>query len=185
MHTGRQKRLLIVEDEPVLASALDQALSREYLVATVPDAPGALAAIAGAQYDLVLLDLILPRGTGVEVLSALCRSQSQHPPVLVMSALSGEVDLSQFQWIIAGKLVKPFGLEECRQRVRDALSGRAEALTSAPTESRAASILLVDDDSEFLQGMADLLRRRGYDVLAVSTGDEALSSLTRESMTRL
>jgi DNA-binding NtrC family response regulator len=165
----------VVEDDTALAQALETALSRRYRVVMVSDAPAAMAAVSEQHFDLVLLDLILPRGTGMEVLSALSHSVSEPPPALIMSALGGEVDLSQFQDIVVGELVKPFGLETCLKRIADVLAGRPQVAAGRP--GSAASVLLVDDDAEFLQGMVDCLRRDGYAADAVATADDAIAAL--------
>lgn len=176
--SGRRGRVLIVEDDVELAGALTVALSRQFEVVTVADGPEALEVTASQHLDLMLLDLILPRGTGVEVLHTLAAAPETAPPVIVMSALGRDVDLSPFAAVLAGQLCKPFGLEELERQVTEAIAGRKQSPAAA--SRGAVSVLLVDDDQELLEGMAGYLRKAGYSVHPVSTAGEALERLGQE-----
>jgi DNA-binding NtrC family response regulator len=176
---GQRPRLLVVEDDTELLGALTDILATHYEVRTAIDAPSALEAVGARPFDLVLLDLILPRGTGMEVLGALARKgPGATPPVIVVSALGHEVDLSQFSGLVVGKLCKPFGLAEVERQVAAALTGRRSEPTT--TAQRAVSVLLVDDDVPLLSGMADYLEQSGYTVKASTTVPEALAALSSE-----
>lgn len=172
-------RLLLVEDDPDLTGALQVILSREYEVDAATDAPEACELLQEHTYDLLMLDLILPRGTGLEILALLTETPATAPPVIVMSALGREVDLSRFQPLIAGYLAKPFGLEEVERRVREALAGHRQA-TDCPSRSSGGSVLLVDDDPDLLIAMAEALTRAGYTVRTVADTAEAVTLLGRE-----
>src|SRR5258706_11914718 len=77
-------RILIVDDDRSIRRTLEKFLGGEgYDVATAQDAPGAIAAAAGA--DLMLLDLGLPGGSGFDVISALADRPAK-PTIVVVTA---------------------------------------------------------------------------------------------------
>jgi DNA-binding NtrC family response regulator len=79
-------RLLVVEDRESLRRMLERALGGEgYRVDAVGDQAAANAALAASGYDLVLTDLMLPVGSGLEVVAA-CREHEPPVPVVVMTA---------------------------------------------------------------------------------------------------
>ena len=79
-------RLLLVEDDPMIGKSIHQALRQDgYTVDWVRDGQSAEAALAQAPYNLVLLDLGLPRKGGLEVLAELRRRRNP-VPVLVLTA---------------------------------------------------------------------------------------------------
>jgi two-component system response regulator QseB len=106
-------KILLVEDDPLLASGLLTALRRaSYTVEHVNDGPAAIGALSHTPFDLVVLDLGLPTLDGTEVLRAL-RSSDNPVPVLVLSARDSTRDRVQGLDLGADDyLVKPFELDE-------------------------------------------------------------------------
>jgi DNA-binding response OmpR family regulator len=81
-----RRRLLLVEDDPTLRQALSFNLTREgYEVATASNGESALEAARGERVDLILLDVMLPGMSGIEVLRVL-RGEGVTTPVIVLSA---------------------------------------------------------------------------------------------------
>lgn len=125
-------RLLVAEDEPTLAAALCDALSAAgHAVDRVADGVEAETMLGGVAYDLVLLDIGLPRLSGLEV----CRRARQagvSAPVLMLTARDTLGD--KVEGLDAGAddyMVKPFELAELHARVRALLrrhSGAREAV---------------------------------------------------------
>lgn len=123
-------RVLLVEDDRMIGEALLQALRRQsYAADWVRDGEMALAALAAESYDLVLLDLGLPRSDGLTVLRTL-RGGGSRIPVLVMTARDAVAD--RVAGLDAGAddyVLKPFDTEEMLARVRALIrrsAGRAE-----------------------------------------------------------
>ena len=119
-------RLLLVEDEPDLRRALARSLAeRQFVVDTAADGDeGLFHALEGA-YDAVVLDVMLPRRSGWEVVAAL-REAGRHTPVLMLTARDEVRD--RVRGLNAGAddyLPKPFALEELEARLR-ALIRRAD-----------------------------------------------------------
>jgi two-component system, OmpR family, copper resistance phosphate regulon response regulator CusR len=119
-------RLLLVEDERRLADRLAQGLREEgYAVDLAASCQAARERTAGASYDLVLLDLGLPDGSGIDLLRA-WRREGMETPVLVLTARD-LVD-EKVEGLNAGAddyLTKPFAFEEVLARVRALLRRRA------------------------------------------------------------
>lgn len=117
-------RILLAEDDPHLGDGLMVGLRQEgYAVDWVKDGAAADLALKTEAYDLLVLDLGLPRQTGMEVLAAL-RARGQNLPVLILTARDATGD--KVQGLDAGAddyVVKPVDLDELAARVR-ALSRR-------------------------------------------------------------
>ena len=112
-------KILVVDDEPQLRRALERALKLEgYEVELAADGDEALAAVAGARPDAVVLDVLMPKRDGLEVCRAL-RADGDHTPVLMLTARDAVSD--RVDGLDAGAddyVVKPFALEELLARVR-------------------------------------------------------------------
>lgn len=110
--TREAKRVLLVEDDRVLRRACEASLRhRGFHVTIAVDGQAALDELAGWSDplpDLILLDLLMPRLTGIEVLRALrANPRTKAVPVLVLSNSSREQDHAQIdQFEIAGYFVK-------------------------------------------------------------------------------
>lgn len=121
-------RLLLVEDDAMIGEAIREGLRREgFTVDWVYDGDSALQVLRSEAFDLLLLDLGLPRKSGLEVLTA-ARAHGQELPVLIITARDAVSD--RVQGLDAGAddyLVKPFDLDELAARIRALLrrkSGR-------------------------------------------------------------
>jgi two-component system OmpR family response regulator/two-component system response regulator QseB len=122
-------RFLLVEDDPMIGDSLRAALRMEgHAVDWVRDAQAGEATLASERFDLVLLDLGLPRGNGLDLLRAL-RARGDATPVIVLTARDGPGE--RVAGLDSGAddyLVKPFELDELSARIRAVLrrqSGRA------------------------------------------------------------
>ena len=121
-------RILVAEDDAVLAEGVMQSLRQSgYAVDWVKTGVEAEAALAASdEFDLLILDLNLPRKSGLEVLKRL-RASDSRLPVLILTALDGVGD--RVRGLDAGAddyLAKPFDLAELEARVR-ALTRRGMA----------------------------------------------------------
>jgi two-component system response regulator RegX3 len=118
------ERILLVEDEPAIADSVAYVLAGEgYEVETVGDGEAALAATRARDWDLMVLDVILPRLSGVEVCRRV-RAESALP-ILMLTARSAEVD--RVLGLEAGAddyVAKPFSMAELVSRVRAILRRR-------------------------------------------------------------
>jgi two-component system response regulator MprA len=112
-------RILVVDDEPAVRSALERALRLDgYDVATAAGGYEAIEAVAGGQPDAVVLDVLMPAPDGLEVCRRL-RAAGDRTPVLMLTARDRVAD--RVDGLDAGAddyLVKPFALEELMARLR-------------------------------------------------------------------
>jgi two-component system, OmpR family, response regulator len=111
-------RILLIEDDTVLGAAVrDQIAGSGQSVDWVTRLDAARSAMAGAAYDLVLLDLMLPDGRGIGFLKTL-RARGDVTPVIILTALDQVSD--RIEGLNAGAddyLVKPFDLAELSARI--------------------------------------------------------------------
>ncbi len=117
-------KVLIVEDEPAVRDALDYSLRGEgFDVDAAPDGEAGLRAAQGGDYDVVILDLMLPKMSGTEVCRRL-RSESA-VPIIMLTAKGAELDRVLGLEIGADDYVtKPFSMAELVGRIRAILRRR-------------------------------------------------------------
>ena len=111
-------RILIVEDNPHLLRSLTLALAQGHVVDAVPDGAQADTVLRTERYDVIVLDLGLPKMDGLEVLRRL-RARGDRTAVLVLTA-SGDTD-DRVRGLDSGAddyLAKPFELTELEARLR-------------------------------------------------------------------
>ena len=124
-------RILVAEDDAILADGVARSLRQAgYAVDWVKNGVEADSALDADEHDLLILDIGLPRKSGLDVLKRL-RGRNSHLPVLILTALDGVND--RVRGLDAGAddyLAKPFELAELEARVR-ALTRRGMA--GAPT----------------------------------------------------
>ena len=115
-------RILVVEDDPSILLGVRMSLEREgYEVGTAADGDAGLRSARAGGWDLIVLDVMLPKLNGYELLCSL-RSEHDTTPVLMLSARTAEVDKIMGLDLGADDYVtKPFSVGELMARVRAAL----------------------------------------------------------------
>ena len=120
MASGR-RTILLVEDEPAIAEPLAETLAREgFDLEVAPTAAAAVDAAARLRPDLILLDLMLPDGSGFDV----CREvrRSSQVPIIMLTARGDEADrVIGLELGADDYVVKPFSAREVTARVRAVL----------------------------------------------------------------
>jgi two-component system OmpR family response regulator len=112
-------RILVVEDDPKLGALLEQGLGEEGLeVELVTDGVEAVAAALAGSYDLVLLDYMLPRKSGVDVAIEL-RAAGRTTPILMLTARDAPEDLRRAREAGINEIMgKPFRFGELLDRIQ-------------------------------------------------------------------
>ena len=112
-------RVIVADDELQIGTLVREALSQQgHYVEVCRDGEQVLRKLeTGGKYGLLILDLLMPQKTGMEVIHEL-RGQGETIPILLMSSyLSEEVTLSCSQWDRIAFLQKPFSLSDLRSTV--------------------------------------------------------------------
>ncbi|MBC8248339.1 MAG: response regulator transcription factor [Anaerolineales bacterium] len=124
-------RILIVEDERRIAAFIKRGLEEEhYAVDVAYDGEEALDWAAVVEYDLIVLDVLLPKKDGIEVCREL-RAQGNKVPILMLTARDAIED--RVQGLDSGAddyLVKPFAFQELLARIRALLRRSGEIKTT-------------------------------------------------------
>ena len=171
-------RILIVEDYPPLRDSLVRTLKDEsYGVDAASDGEEGLWYAEGNDYDAIVLDIMLPKKDGIEVLKAL-RAGGDATPVLLLTALGGSEDV--VRGLDAGGddyLTKPFSLEVLLARIRAMVRRRyqqrsPELILGAITINTAAQTVCVADEDITLTAreyaLLEFLSRRVGEVVSRS-----------------
>ena len=166
-------KILVVEDDPNLLSALKYNLQKEgYGVATAADGAEAIETARREKPDLVILDLMLPKMSGFEVCRILRKDMIV--PILMLTAKAEETDKIVGLEIGADDyMTKPFSMRELIARVR-AMLRRAKMTEPVPTDEN--TLLRINDldidparHKAMLRGTAIELTPKEFDLLAFLT----------------
>jgi len=163
-------RVLVVDDEPQILRALETNLrGAGYEVDTAATAEAALATAAMRPPDAVILDLVLPDGSGTEVCRELRKWSSA--PVLVLSVVGDEPE--KVAALDAGAddyIQKPFGIEELLARLRAVL--RRAGPSGGPVLEIGELVVDLDKRSVALGGRPVSLTPREFELLRVLAQNE-------------
>jgi DNA-binding response OmpR family regulator len=111
-------RVLVADDDPAIRMLVARVLVRQgYDVSTATDGADAITQLDQSSFDLLVLDLMMPRVDGLGVITHLQTRGVATPPILVMTAASPDILRRLPRERIAGIVTKPFDLD---QLVRDA-----------------------------------------------------------------
>lgn len=119
------KKILVADDEPNIVISLEYLFKREgYTVLVARDGQEALDSIAREKPDLVLLDVMMPIKTGLEVLQAVRASDALRPiKILMLTAKGRDTDITKGLALGADAyMTKPFSTRELVEKVADMLA---------------------------------------------------------------
>jgi len=123
----KQKNILIVDDDRQTRLKLTRALARpDYAVSSVEDGNEALQMLSAKPFDLILLDILMPKMDGIEVLKQLQADTSRKmPEVIVISAVEDPESIQRCRQLGARYyLTKPVDADLLNARVKEALAGK-------------------------------------------------------------
>ena len=131
----RAPRILLVDDEQPIQTLLSFPLQRDgYEVVQAADGAEALARYSEQIFDLVVLDVMLPRMDGLEVCRRL-RAKGETVPIIMLTAKSEEIDkVLGLELGADDYITKPFSMREFRSRVKAALRRSGMARTDTDDE---------------------------------------------------
>jgi two-component system catabolic regulation response regulator CreB len=160
----QRSTILVVEDEPAIAESVAYSLRREGFEVRVAASLEAAIALE-PEATLILLDLMLPDGSGFDLIAQL-RAQGSQKPIIVLSSRDSEADrVASLETGADDYVTKPFSPREVVARVRAVLR-RAEA--HAHERPAPASVLIVEPESRraFHQDKELELTRVEFDLLS-------------------
>ncbi|WP_445170805.1 response regulator transcription factor [Mycolicibacterium sp. Dal123E01] len=150
---GNPITVLVVDDETVLAEMVSMALRYEgWNIATAADGASAIAAARGSRPDAVVLDIMLPDMSGLDVLRKL-REQNPHLPVLLLTAKDALED--RIAGLTAGGddyVTKPFSIEEVVLRLRALLRRTGVTEEDSGAQIVVGDLVLDEDSHEVTRG---------------------------------
>jgi DNA-binding response OmpR family regulator len=180
----KKTKILVIDDDQDFADATKIILEQSgFDVIVAASGKQGLERTKKDNPDLVILDIMLPDINGFSV----CRELKEDPtysslPIILLTAIgttleSYAVDIAK-QHQADVYIAKPIEKEELLRVVNDLLS-RAKP---APKEERThAKILLVDDDTDFLEATRQILAAHQYDVITAQSGDEGITKAKYEN----
>lgn len=193
---------LVVEDVPVVRNALERALVSHGSVVAVGTCAGARAAIGTRRFDSLIVDVGLPDGSGLDLIS-LARQRWPAIWVLVLTGLADHAVVARAHELGVRYLLKPFEPDQLRVHVEETRARRhagdrriavtldrwtrAHALTESETELLSLGVRGVPrEDLPVLRGVRKDTIRKQIQILIQKTGDEsfeeAVNSFLREAL---
>jgi len=171
--------LLLVEDDPILGRSLTIYLELEgYKLTWVKDLRSALEVEEKSKFDLVILDVNLPDGSGLSLCSTL-RSKGSRIPVIFLTAKTDEDSVvAGFNAGANDYVKKPFGNRELLVRIKTALR---EPLIRDAKVKFGNLVILVDKRQVFIEDKEIDLNRREFDILAMIV-QHSEAVVTREAL---
>jgi two-component system, OmpR family, alkaline phosphatase synthesis response regulator PhoP len=135
MVANGKRHILVVEDDPSITLGLQMNLEAEgYEVSIAVDGEDGLVRAVAGNVDLVILDVMLPKMNGLEVVKAI-RGQGNHVPVVMLSARGAEMDkVMGLELGAEDYITKPFSLAELLARVKAVLRRDGIARQTSATE---------------------------------------------------
>jgi DNA-binding response OmpR family regulator len=161
-------RVLLIEDERAIAESLEFALRRDgFTVEHAASVSAARGRCGGC--DLIVLDLMLPDGSGFDLLSEL-RGAGLRTPVIILSSRDEEADrVAGLEGGADDYVVKPFSPREVVARVRAVLRRMRQSADGPAREATAVRVLSLDENTRraAYQGTPLDLTRTEFDLLRV------------------
>lgn len=157
-------KILIIEDEAELQEVIRQSLEKEnFLVETASDYTSALDKIISFNYDCILLDIMIPGGSGLDILQDL-KDLDKSDNVIIISAKDSLDDkLTGLELGADDYLTKPFHIAELNARIKSVL--RRKSFGGKNTVELANLKLDLDDRTLHIENELLALNRKEFDIL--------------------
>ncbi|WP_455510655.1 response regulator transcription factor [Butyricimonas paravirosa] len=157
-------KILIIEDEKDLREVMTRSLEKErFVVETAADYSTALQKINDYDYDCILLDIMLPGGSGLSILEELKKLKKRESVIIVSAKDSIEDKVTGLDLGADDYLAKPFHLAELHARVKSVIRRHQ---TDGNTEIEIENLTVCPDDhTVFINGEELKLNRKEFDLL--------------------
>lgn len=157
-------KILIIEDEPSLQEVIKQSLEKErYLVEFASDYNTALQKLEDYNYDCILLDIMLPGGSGLSLLEELKKMRKQNSVIIISAKDSLEDKITGLELGADDYLAKPFHLAELIARVKSVIRRKQN---SGDISIELGNTKIYPEEFKVTVDTIDLeLNRKEYDIL--------------------
>jgi len=157
-------KILVIEDEPQLLSNVKESLEKEkFLVETASDYHEAIDKLFIYEYDCILLDIMLPNGNGLQILSQLKAEEKSENVIIISAKDSLDDKLKGLELGADDYLTKPFHLAELNARVKAVL--RRQKLNGKNTLQIANTTLNLRERTFIVNNQKISLNRKEFDIL--------------------
>jgi DNA-binding NtrC family response regulator len=172
------KKILVVDDNPVVTEALEDILKRKGYeeVTAVNSGQEALQLLKKEKPGLILLDIMMPRMNGVETLQEIRKIAPDLGLIMMTGLGSTELEYEARKIGVTDFLHKELGLEIFLKTVGKVLGEKEKK----PEKKKELRILVVDDDPSVRDLLDDFLTKKGYKISLASNGEEGLSKTKSE-----
>ena len=158
-------KILVIEDEPDLRDVIVKSLQKEmFLVETADDLPSASDKISAYDYDCILLDIMLPGGSGLTILDDLGKMKKQDSVIIISAKNSVEDKVKGLNLGADDYLAKPFHLAELTARVKSVI--RRKRLDGQLIIEIQNIRINIDDRTVTVNGSPVGLNRKEFDILS-------------------
>ena len=158
-------KILVIEDEPDLRDVIVKSLQKEmFLVETADDLPSASDKISTYDYDCILLDIMLPGGSGLTILDDLGKMKKQDSVIIISAKNSVDDKVKGLNLGADDYLAKPFHLAELTARVKSVI--RRKRLDGQLIIEIQNIRINIDDRTVTVNGSPVGLNRKEFDILS-------------------
>ena len=157
-------KILLIEDEPELAEVIRASLEKElYLVELAEDFESAIEKVALYEYDCILLDIMLPGGSGLDILEELKKSKIDGNVIIISAKDSLDDKLVGLELGADDYLTKPFHIAELNARIKAVF--RRKNLSGGNTIITGNTVLDLNEREFKVDGSPFPLNRKEFDIL--------------------
>lgn len=175
-------RILVVDDEETIRELFKEYLREDgFLVKAASSGKEAIETVKAENFDLFLIDLIMPEMDGIELLQEFRRLNIE-TPAIVLTAYEAEFDGSKKQALnIIGLISKGTPMSEVSSKIRDQIIKIQNKIVREEREmEKEIKILVVDDEKSILDFLKEVVESQGYSFLSAQSGEEAMNKIKEE-----
>ena len=157
-------KILLIEDEPELAEVIRASLEKElYLVELAKDFESAIEKVSLYEYDCILLDIMLPGGSGLDILEELKKSKIDGNVIIISAKDSLDDKLVGLELGADDYLTKPFHIAELNARIKAVF--RRKNVSGGNTIVTGNTVLDLNEREFKVDGFPFPLNRKEFDIL--------------------
>ena len=161
------RRILLVDDEPLIVKGLKYSLEQEgYETDSAADGEEALNKFFAGKYDLILLDVMLPKLDGIEVCQRI--REKSYVPIIMLTARGEDMDkILGFEYGADDYMTKPFNILEVKARIKSILRRASQQMAEpAPQTLTVRDMTINLDNRSVVIGQKDVnLTAKEFDLL--------------------